>query len=264
MKKIFVLSVFVLLSGSVAFAVPLESLLSGDLISKLRAEGELSRNVFGSTELAYTPEWGALLDTLFTNIGEIEPDIVSESLELWKKPAGGQHDWTAAERTALFNRITAISTLEGLEYFSYRRQKMRTLYADSYVIDNPKDKTEQSDPYFSTPPRDYSMYAYQRDLSFGRNTYFYNYHTENDRFLITLRNETTMAYSSIITAVKAGNFRSTITIFDTGDSILIYVATLVKAATLPGFLKDHITESINNRSEALVGWFAKKAEEAYK
>jgi hypothetical protein len=51
-------------------------------------------------------------------------------------------------------------------------------------------------------------------------------------------------------------------VIDAGDSLLIYIASMAKAASLPG-LSGRIGNSFTNRAEAILKWFAGRADRVF-
>jgi hypothetical protein len=196
---------------------------------------------------------------------ELEPGLFVESLYRYEKPAGvdgsGPRRWTDNERTRLYNEATALSTLTGIQYYSASRKTMRVFYEYSRVIDGPDTKRALPDPVFSAVPGELRLYARQRDLTFGDNIYQYDYLAFDDALIFVQRNLTAMN-AGIIPAVGKDKLRSVVAVIDAGDSLLIYAASMAKAVSLPG-LGERIGNSFTNRAEAVLKWFAGRADRAF-
>lgn len=193
---------------------------------------------------------------------ELDPGIMVETLHLYRKPAGAERPaWSEAERIQLYNKVLALSTLTGLQYYSATRQAMRTFYESSGVIDNPSSKTTIADPVYQVPPDRLTVYARQKDLTFGDNTYQYDYYSFPDAMVFIQQNLTSLTYG-IIPAVGKNRLRSAVAIIDAGDYLLVYAASMAKAASVPG-MKGRIGNSFSNRAGAILNWFSSRADRAF-
>ena len=259
-KFLAITAAFTLFSGTGLFPVPLESLLPEAQARQLLQSGAIDQQRFDTAVLNMIPRYQALERLIEANLNSIDPDISVESLRLYKKPSQ-EEKWTESERTELFNGIVSLSTLKGLEYFSKSRNRMRIFYESSTVIDGPESKNPRPDPAFRTPPPELSVYARQKDLTFGDNIYKYTYYSNESSFIILLENITAMNYGPV-TVVGKNKLKSAVGIFDCGPYLLIYTASTAKASILPG-MKNRVGESVNNRANALLLWFIQKADKAF-
>ncbi|MDR1862543.1 MAG: hypothetical protein LBQ67_01340, partial [Treponema sp.] len=147
---------------------------------------------------------------------ELDPEIMVETLRLYTKPAGAAKPaWSETERTQLFNGVLALSTLAGLQYYSASRRTMRTFYETSGIIDGPASKTFVADPVYPVPPGRLTIYARHEDLTFGDNTYQYDYYSFPDAMVFVQQNLSSLTYG-IIPAVGKNRLRSAVAIIDAG------------------------------------------------
>lgn len=153
--------------------------------------------------------------------------------------------------------LRAPSKLEGLEYYSSSRKKMRTLYEKSYVIDDPKAKNRLADP-LDTTEMDFSAYILQHDSSFGENAYRCRFLHDADSSGFISSNIGTLKYS-IFKAIAPENLLISVTVTDTGDSLLIHCITRARFASL-GMFKNRIKNSFQTRLEAIYHWFVRQYE----
>ncbi|MCL2190976.1 MAG: hypothetical protein FWB79_03185 [Treponema sp.] len=256
---------FMLLS---VFAVPvfsaprLEALVGFERAAILRDQavqgGLLSEVQLRNPSPRLLPGHGELERFVGEAKADLGPAILVETLFLYAKPHGRTEAWSEAERAGLFNRIIALSTLTGIEYFSATRGAMRTFYESSQVIDNPRNRTPLPDPFFATPPETLVLYARQRDLTFGDNTYRFEYRAGGDFVFFVQENLTAMT-AGIIPAIGRNSFRMVMAVIDTGDSLLIYAAAMARATALPG-MGERIGNSFNNRLQAVLQWFSEHAD----
>jgi hypothetical protein len=250
-----------------AIAGPVSSLSLEEALGPARAvelanQGTLTAVQTRKGQPLLIPEHAYTREIIHAAIADLDPGIIVESLFLYTKPAGASTEsWTEAERTALYNEALALSSLAGIQYFSTSRNTMRTFYETSVIVDGPETKKPRPDPVFAVPPAELTLYARQKDLTFGENLYRYVYHARPDALIFIQENLSDM-YNGIIRAVGRNRLRTTVAVLDAGDHLLIYTASLVKAAAIPG-MKGRIGASFSTRAEAILGWFSGRADQAF-
>ncbi|GBU29339.1 hypothetical protein R84B8_02903 [Treponema sp. R8-4-B8] len=240
-----------------AFSIPLEGLT--DRASQLHSleQGRIIKAQLKNPAPELLPNHNYLRQYITGVMNQLNPNMLIEALYLYIKPSHlktDSSDWDERQKVKVYNQITAISTLTGIQYYSYSRGAMRTFYDYSSIIDSPTSKKPLSDPVFSQIPATLTVFARQKDLTFGDNIYRYDYENNRDSVFFTQENITSLNYG-IIPVIGKGNLRSVMAVFDCGDTILIYAASMAKAAYLPGF-SDKITASFNNRAQAVINWFS--------
>jgi hypothetical protein len=265
MKNIFLLCFMFLAAGSV-FSLSLEEALGAETAAELRRTGTLTEVQIRKSRPLLVP--GHYVTQMFINSAfeSINPVYIIENLYLYPKPAGavsGKADtWTVAERNALYNGMTAMSTLAGLEYYSASRKRMNTLYETSTIVDGPDTGNPRPDPVFQTPPAALTLYVRQEDRRFGENIYQYDYHVQPDALIMVQKNLTDMT-SGLIRMIRKENLRTILAVIDTEDHLLIYTVSLIEAPSFPG-MKDRIGNSFTNRTTAIVKWLSGQADKAFK
>jgi len=253
-------SLALLFQAPPASAASLEELAGPEGAARLRAGETLSSVQFKPAGFELLPAHGGVKALAEAIRRELEPGVLAETLGIYKKP-GPAGPWTGAEKAALFNGAAAISSLAGTEYYSASRGTMRTFYESSTVIDGPDSKKPLPDPFFAAPPRELSLYARQKDLSFGNNIYRYDYRVMDDAIVFVQENLTAMTYG-IIPAVGKNKLRSLVAVIDAGDCLLFYGVSAAKAASLPG-MKERIGDSFSNRALAILKWYSGHADRAF-
>ncbi|MDR2785605.1 MAG: hypothetical protein LBB83_06795 [Treponema sp.] len=244
------------------FAVSLEDLLGPGQAAALISGERPSEIQFKNPRLLLLPRHGPVRAVIEDARGSLDPGIMVETLYLYKKPAAAARPlWTEAERLGLYNGILALSTLTGLQYYSASRKTMRTFYESSHVIDDPSAKTAAPDPVFQIPRDRLTIFARQKDMTFGDNTYQYDYYSFPDALILVQENLSSLNYG-IITAVGKNKLRSVMAVIDAGEYLLVYAVSMAKAASLPG-MKERIGNSFSNRAEAMLKWFEGQAGRAF-
>ena len=250
MKKTCALLIF-LFAASGCFSQSLESLIDSRYVPSLRSGEIVTRAQNKNLSPALVPGHQAVRGLVSETMTALAPNVMVETLYCYKKPSA--RNWSEAERTAVFNQVTALSTLAGIQYFSVSRNSMRIFYETSTVIENPENKKVLPDPSHASPPPSLTLYARQKDSTFGDNIYRYDYRCDSVAVIFSQENITALSYG-IIPAVSKGRLRTVAAIIDTNDSLLIYVASMAKTLTLLG-IGERIGESFSNRAEAVLKWF---------
>jgi hypothetical protein len=71
-----------------------------------------------------------------------------------------------------------------------------------------------------------------------------------------------MSYG-IIPAVGKNKLRSIVAVCDAGEYLLIYAASMAKAASVPG-LNERVGNSFITRAEAILTWFTGQADKVFR
>ena len=242
----------VLLSGGL-FAQAAENIpseIDGAFFQQLLEKGEYRVQYFKESGKDFTlypqTELGSLLTKTWTETKD--PVFVAESLFLIEKPEGSnQLD------TALISRIMrSVSSMEGIEYYSNSEKKMKTLYSQSYTIDNLEDKNRIPDNVDGSA-ENLSVYAFQEDGSFGDNYYQIDYRQRENEVSMVIRLMEPLKYG-LVTAVKANNLVFNIDVLDKGSYLVMYVGAKVKFPAI-SLLENKLNKSFGSRITALHDWF---------
>ena len=258
MKRIFAL-IFIFSIAVSAFPIPLENIITNDQIARILNS---DRYQLVSAQLtnpvpSLIPNHGDIRQNVMGVMNTLKPNMLVETLYLYAKPAKAKTDtagWNEKQKITVFNQITAISTLTGIQYYSSSRGAMRIFYEYSSIIDSPTAKKPLSDPVFAKIPAALTVFARQKDLTFGDNIYRYDYLNTTDVILFAQENITPLNYG-IIPVIGRGNLHSVMAIVDGGEYILVYAASMAKAASVPGF-SGKISDSFTNRAKAVIQWFS--------
>jgi hypothetical protein len=233
----------------------LVSHLSRDRYRTLISEGGIKHFFADTIELEIAPNVPGMANTR-NALQQMEPKIGVEALFLLRKRIAGE---TEEERElALYNIFRSVSTMEGIEYYSASRERMRIFYIESYAVRSPDDREPLPDPVVSEVPPQDRIYVYQEDSSFGKNVYTVNYVRREDAYLMSMTNLTRMYYG-ILPVVAPENLEIHLTVVETEEGYLFYGACGVSVISLFG-LEDRAKDSFYNRIEALYRWFRGEVE----
>jgi len=250
-----------LFCSPVVSSLSLEDLIGQEKTAALLAGEKLVLSQFNESQLRLIPQHRSLVSLVDTIRRDLNPSVMVETLFVYKKPEDAKKNaWSDEEAARLYNGILALSTLAGLQYYSASRGAMRTFYETSSVIDGQSTKRPIPDPVFTRPPAKLTIQARQKDLTFGDNIYQYDYYSEPEAFIFIQQNLTSLSYG-IIPAVGKNKLWSVVAVIDAGNYLLVYIASMSKAASIPG-MKERIGNSFANRSEAIFNWFSNQADKA--
>ncbi len=154
------------------------------------------------------------------------------------------------------NLLLEVSTLESLEYYSASRERMRTLFVQSYVIDDAVHENRVDDPTLDAIPASGELTMFQEDLTFGKNKLKINYVVTPATIHMVTENITTFSWGPI-PLIRPGNLRLHVVIYK-GENFLLYYGNFGAKALRIGILEKRIYNSFHNRLVALYGWFERK------
>ena len=247
--------------GSSLAALSLEDLIPGHAAALLRGERPLVSQ-FRNPQPRLLPQNEALAKLHEDIHQDLDPNVMVETLHLYSKPPeANKTAWSSEEKAALYNGVLALSSLAGIEYFSASRGVMRILYETSTIIDSPNGRRPIPDPTFAQPQEELTVFARQKDLTFGDNIYQYDFYSTNEAIIFIQQNLTPLN-TGIVPAVGRNRLRSIVAILDAGDYLLVYAASMARAVSIPG-INERVGVSFANRAEAIVNWFTAQADEAF-
>ncbi|MGD9941274.1 MAG: DUF6675 family protein [Clostridia bacterium] len=238
------------------YALPLSSFLPADAMAAPLPETGLRATSTGrSAAPSIMPVHPVSADLREALAGE-NPDVVVEALFSWKKPTRGTPE---AELLTLYNIFRSVGTLEGIEYWSASRKTMRLFYEISHLTSGPDSTDQVPDSWLPAIPVDMeTLYARQKDLSFGDNRYRILLQAGADYVTNATSNLTGMRYG-IIPVAAPGMLNVRVLAINADEAVLFYAVSSAKAALLPG-IRGKLENSFGNRAAAIYAWFARRAE----
>ncbi len=224
--------------------------LATETIDELIATGELSLpyglEPGSSPTVRLAPAFGA---EIMNDILAIDPKIGVEVLFLVDAPAG-----VIEIDAELLATMQAITTMEGIEYYSASRDRMRTLFYESYVVADADGSERVPDPRPTSLSATDQIHIYQHDSSFGRNVLELVYTVNTNAIRLRMRNLTRMLYRGIIPAVGPEELGLNLVVFPLGDKVLFYGNSAANPVSLLG-MEARVQRSFYNRLVALYRWF---------
>ena len=153
--------------------------------------------------------------------------------------------------------VNSVRSMEGIEYWSASRQRMRTLYAEAYRTDLSSDRAKLPDPgdaVLDSGPS-WSFNAYLRDLTFGGNVLRYDVSLGPSYIAMSNENVASVRYM-LIPLVPPGGLTSRILVSPSKEGLVIHFLSTVRAADIAA---KRIFESAGNKSLAVLAWFVREA-----
>ncbi len=239
------------LSSRLGALVPAE--LAGQLLEKGFVQNTVYRDEGARPTMA--PDLDLAREALGFWDGD-EPAFFNETVYLYRKPEGKTGE-PGAETRRISAILRSLSRLEGIEYYSTSRKKMRTLYEKSFIVDNDKNRKRMADPVEGSADG-LSVVALQKDLTFGEFLYRYDYRETADTAAFYSRNLEPLSYL-IFDLIDEERLRASLIVHDMGDCLLIYSLTRVDFLAVPG-MESKIHASFTTRAQAMYNWFIKEYE----
>jgi hypothetical protein len=218
--------------------------------AELRDAGELTRFFGDDDPLALVPAT-ALRHAVRDDIEGMELLIGVEALFAFDPPAALARE--PEQGRYIYNVLRSVSTLEGIEYYSASRKRMRTFFYESYAIATPDSREPLPDPTVQTVPEKDAILVYQRDSSMGANVSRLTYRYTGDAVAISIENLTMMHYY-LVPLVAPGNLHMHLMVIPGEEEFLFYGVCGVKAHNFLG-LAQRKRASFYNRIKAMYAWF---------
>ena len=254
-------STFALLLLSSAFCTAdstVQSLLPAPLYERLLSEAEIRNSLHGDSPPQLVPEV-SVRGEIEARIRELELTVGTEVLSVYANEAV---DFEAPEsRLRIYNILLSMSTMKGIEYYSASRERMRTLFSESYVVEGPEAQQRLPDPVVRQIPPISTLYVLQEDLTFGENIYKTQLRYSGDFFLLDSTNLTTMHYL-FFPMVKPQSSVTLILLIPAGEKLLFYGAVGAHTTRLLGLARSR-EDSFYNRLKAIYGWFTRRMTTAF-
>jgi len=191
--------------------------------------------------------------SLSTNVNNgydsVDHTVGVEALFVMKQ-GDGSHD---ERMLRWYNVLRSISTMKGIQYYSVTHGRMRVLFRDSYVIDNPTDQNRRPDPLVAKIPKESTLTIKQDDSTFGEALFHLQYRGADDAISMSMVNLSSL-YLWFIPVITKKNMILQLVLMPYKGNLLFYGGVEVKTISLFG-LQNATRDSFVNRIEALHRWF---------
>jgi hypothetical protein len=232
-------------------AADLGRLLGADTAASLAADGSIVRVVARGA----APGWLPAVDSrsaILADVRRLDPTVAVELLR-WYRDLPARFD-TADGRLALFNAMRAVSTMQGLTYWSASRGKERVLFTLSHAVSGPDDLSMRSDPVAAALPGSDAMYSLQVDQTFGRHLYLGTYTNRADHLVVRNENADVISYL-LVPVMKPGGLLTVSVLVPFPDGVLL-AGLLCSKTSMPVVDRAGREASLINRLVALSNWVA--------
>ena len=226
-------------------------LVSGKIIDGESIDGEsLSQFFVAGSESAYRAELAQGMEDGFS--------IAAVSYIPYGPKLKAMDD--SERQLAIFNKIRAISTQEGLTYISWRAgNKPKVLIEkSSYMQDDRNLNNLLPDPVATTFPRTVQSYVFQRDSSFGGNRYLHEYTNSDKEIFVAIKNISSMKVFGIFTAVPKENLSINMGTYLLEEGVLLTALISIEGrdpqVSVLGYKVD-LPSAFTRRITALQNWF---------
>jgi hypothetical protein len=161
-------------------------------------------------------------------------------------------------RLAALSRIlNSVHGMQGLEYWSASRQRMRTLYSEAWRTDSPEARARLPDPAAppAAPGDSTTFYAWLRDLTFGGNVFRFDIAIGSASALMLNENVSPIRYL-LVPIASPGRMQSRIHVIPCGEGLLVHFFSTYDVTDI---MARRVFESAGNKALAVLGWFVKEA-----
>ena len=172
--------------------------------------------------------------------------------------AAGSAGMSLDRQLAALSRIlNSVHGMEGLEYWSASRQRMRTLYSEAWRTDSPEARVRLPDPAAppAAPGDATSFYAWLRDLTFGGNVFRFDIAIGAASVLMLNENASPIRYL-LVPIASPGRMQSRIHVIPCSEGLLVHFFSTYDVTDI---MARRVFESAGNKALAVLGWFAKEA-----
>ncbi|MBQ7612959.1 MAG: hypothetical protein IJU92_07810 [Spirochaetaceae bacterium] len=241
----------------------LTSILSPSIVGELLKDIDEQGNA-SVTRLSYTkkkkepslkPE-SSLVEKTLSYWTQDNPIFMLETLYVYKK---SENRSGTVDIQRISDVLHAVSTLQGIQYYSSSRKTMRTLYEVSSAVKPVMQGKKQTYEKIPDDLQASEQLVLQKDLTFGEYIYKYSYIRDKNGIGCVCENTQALKYG-IFSLVKPYNMNICLTVFDFGDFMLAYALTRGNFPKIIG-LDSKLKDSFSTRTDAIYNWFIKNYEE---
>lgn len=186
---------------------------------------------------------------------EYNPELSVEMLFVLDKPDLDDDELMVY----LLNNFRAFSEQEGLEYYSFNREKMYPLIKKSYYVNEKKKRMD--DPVVESLPN-YEIHQYfQNDSTFSSNYYKLITQTTENNIWIQMENINSLRVMGLVKALDEGEQRVNILLSVFEEKIVIYALAQIKEEPkVKQVLKwrVNVPGSFKRRMSTIVEWYRER------
>ncbi|MGQ9842388.1 MAG: DUF6675 family protein [Spirochaetota bacterium] len=190
---------------------------------------------------------------IIKNTSITKNNITLEAYYTFKKPHKITNPMTSADRLRIINILHSVSSMEGIQYYSQTRKKLRILFHKSHIIQYPSFNPLH-DPVIKHLQKTYSFYTLQEDKTFGKVTYQYSIFQLPEFILLKTVNVNKITYA-MIPLVDKRKFKFFLFIINKGEDIALYCLYSIDVIGDIALPLQKVKDSLFHRSDAIITWF---------
>jgi hypothetical protein len=249
MRFVLVAIQILLMAMPLAAEDPLSAFVGINDVQKLRGEGSVSSSVSSDGTLHLLPTM-ASRDRI---VSDAQQKKLTVGVEILRVLTGlPDSPDSPAGLLKIYNAMHAVSTMQGIPYFSTTRGKTHVLFSQSWAVASEKKLDRIPDPVFSDIPAEDVLYTLQSDTSFGRNSYKESFWRDPDHLEVKIENLTTISFF-FFPFIDPRNLVSHVALIPAGNDLLFYGLAYLRTS-MPIGDRTSREESLANRLTAMADW----------
>jgi hypothetical protein len=250
MRFILVAIQMLLLALPLAAEDPLSAFVEAGALHTLRDGGSLKGSIPADGTLKLLPAM-ASRERIAALASGLRPTVGVEIARIIPVPGTDTAD-SPAGVLRLYNAMHAVSTMQGIPYFSTTRGKSVVLFTQSYAVSSAEALLRIPDPVFGEVPEIDELITLQNDSSFGRNTYRESFWRGPDHIEVTIENLTRISLL-FFPFVEPRNLVTEVVLIPAGNDLLFYGLACLRTS-MPIGDRHSREESLSNRLAAMADW----------
>ncbi|MCX7039967.1 MAG: hypothetical protein NT005_12650 [Spirochaetes bacterium] len=249
MRLVLVAIQMLLLGLPLSAQTVLDRYVAPDVLKGLTGEEPVIRAVRADGSLGLLPLVSSR-DAVASEVRAANPVVAVEVLRVLRglrQPLD-----TQAGRLELYNQMHAVSTMKGIMYWSASRKERRVLFTESFPIASPKAVSPVADPVFTSIPAEDTLYTFQQDKSYGKNSYIQRFSAAPDHLLVRVENVSAINVV-FIPVIPSGGFVTRSILIPVGRDLVFYGVSYIRTS-FPIGDRGAREQSLANRLIAMSDW----------
>ena len=238
-----------LLSVPLWAADPLSGYVDAVSLQKLRAGASVSASIASDGTLTLLPP-AARGDRIAGDVKEVRPTMGVEMLRIIGGSTGPLD--TPAGLLEIYNALHAVSTMQGITYYSVTRGKVQVLFTQSYAVTDAQRLQRIADPLFTEVPAEDVLFTFQEDNSFGKNAYQESFWLRPDHLEVKIENLSTISFL-LVPIVHPRNLVIHAALIPVGRDLIFYGCAYIHTTLHVGDRRSK-DDSLRNRLTAIADW----------
>jgi hypothetical protein len=249
MRFVVVAIQMLLLALPLAAEDPLSAFLDAKSLRTIRSGSTMRSSVPADGTLKLIPSL-ASRDRISAAAVRMQPTVGVEVLRVMSVPPDSLDASTGLLK--LFNAMHAVSTMQGIPYYSATRGRAMVLFTQSYAVESAESLQRIPDPVFTDVPAEDVLITFQNDTSFGRNAFREVFWRGPDHLAVRIENLTRISML-LFPFAEPGNMVTEVALVPRGSDLLFYGVACLRT-TMPIGDRRSREDSLANRMIAIADW----------